>query len=243
MIKIESVQKDITKNTKKKYKKNEWKDIGRKNLIRNCPSCKKELKYSGKHSYYKANLYKSLCRSCGAKIANRKQWGEKRSLSIPCFKCGKIRNYTTRVSARGAERRKSMCMICSKTNPTVLSNKRKAALKRFKNLEINEKCKVLSYNPKASNIFQEIENICKLDGYFAGKNGERVVKRYMLDYYEPNLNIVIEYDEPYHQKSKQKMKDKIRQKRIIKELNCQFYRIKDGQNWKDVLPKHLYKDS
>lgn len=42
------------------------------------------------------------------------------------------------------------------------------------------------------------------------------------------LNIVIEWDEKYHNKSKQKRKDKIREKEIIKFLKCDFYRVDES---------------
>ncbi|MBC8427905.1 MAG: hypothetical protein H8D94_00380 [Candidatus Pelagibacter sp.] len=65
--------------------------------------------------------------------------------------------------------------------------------------------------------------------------GEKNIIGYSLDYYEPELNLVIEWDEEYHFKNdKLKEKDVIRQHKIIDELNCDFYRIRQ----KDM---NLYK--
>ena len=59
----------------------------------------------------------------------------------------------------------------------------------------------------------------------AENGGEFYIKElgYWVDYYEPNLNLVIEWDEPHHKK--QIKKDMYRAKEIIKETGCKFFRI------------------
>lgn len=51
------------------------------------------------------------------------------------------------------------------------------------------------------------------------------VLNYRIDFYLPDLNIAIEYDEEYHMTVKQKNLDKIRQTAIEKEIGCKFIRI------------------
>ena len=47
---------------------------------------------------------------------------------------------------------------------------------------------------------------------------------YYVDFYNPDLNIVIEHDEAYHRIKKIKKADKLRQEEITSILNCVFYR-------------------
>lgn len=51
------------------------------------------------------------------------------------------------------------------------------------------------------------------------------ISGYFVDGYCKKLNIVVEIDESFHENRKQK--DTTRQKNIMKELNCNFIRIKD----------------
>lgn len=53
-----------------------------------------------------------------------------------------------------------------------------------------------------------------------------VVLSYRIDYYIPELNVAIEYDENSHKHYLDK-KDKIRQLEIEKELGCKFIRVSD----------------
>lgn len=93
------------------------------------------------------------------------------------------------------------------------------------------------YNPKACELFEEINTKLNWNGQHAENGGEYFVKElgYWVDYYEPNLNIVIEYDEKEHNRKSQKLRDDLRQKEIEIYLGCKFYRIKQDANWKSVL--------
>lgn len=79
--------------------------------------------------------------------------------------------------------------------------------------------------------FKKLEEINKWNGNFYFKNkksNDDVIKNlgYFVDYYEPNLNIVVEYDETYHYNKNWELREKDvkRQNEIIKYLNCKFYR-------------------
>ena len=52
---------------------------------------------------------------------------------------------------------------------------------------------------------------------------------YLLDYYEPNLNFIIEWDEErhYYRNGKLKEKDIKRQTNLMNKLKCGFYRIRE----------------
>ena len=85
------------------------------------------------------------------------------------------------------------------------------------------------FNRKAIEYFKQLETKNGWDGKYATKkDGEYHISDlgYFVDYYEPNKNIVIEYDEPYHYycDGKLRKKDVERMKEIISHLKCKFYR-------------------
>lgn len=54
---------------------------------------------------------------------------------------------------------------------------------------------------------------------------------YWVDYYEPNLNIVIEWDEKHHYINEElKNKDINRMNEIKEYLKCKFYRYNENKN-------------
>lgn len=79
------------------------------------------------------------------------------------------------------------------------------------------------YNPKACQFFSLVNERMNWEGRHALNGGEYQVLQYFIDYYEPNLNLVIEYDEPHHKYRRER--DRKRQEKIQKKLNCKFIRI------------------
>jgi very-short-patch-repair endonuclease len=72
------------------------------------------------------------------------------------------------------------------------------------------------------------------DGIYFNKNGKKEqflieYLGYFVDYYEPKLNVVVEYDETNHYNSDWSLKEKDikRQKEIVKYLGCRFYRYNE----------------
>ncbi len=109
-------------------------------------------------------------------------------------------------------------------------------LKRIQEIEIdkNNGIRIIpSINKSSCKIFDEINKILGWSGQHGlSILGEFYIKDlgYWVDYYESNLNIVIEYDEKKHYKNNQlKEKDVIRQKEITEYLGCKFYRIKESE--------------
>lgn len=83
------------------------------------------------------------------------------------------------------------------------------------------------YNKAACMYFDKLNELMGWEGQHAEFGGEKQIGKYFVDFYEPNKNIVVEYDEPSHEKPSIKEKDIIRQNYIIKELNCKFYRYSE----------------
>lgn len=96
---------------------------------------------------------------------------------------------------------------------------------------------VPGFNNNACSLFDEINKTMNWNGIHALNGGEFSVCGYWLDYYEPTLNIVIEYNENHHKTRHKLLKDKQRQDKIVNELNCTFYNINEWENksWKDVI--------
>ena len=49
--------------------------------------------------------------------------------------------------------------------------------------------------------------------------------KYRIDFYLPEYNLAIEYDEEHHNEEEKKIKDKIREEEIKNELHCEFIRL------------------
>lgn len=100
------------------------------------------------------------------------------------------------------------------------------------------------YNKKSCEYFKQMELDKGWNGYYALNGGEYFIKDlgYWVDYYEPNQNVVIEWDEKYHYKSgKLREKDIKRQKEIEEYLGCRFYRIKELTGGLSVLDFNISK--
>ena len=100
---------------------------------------------------------------------------------------------------------------------------RKSAIKRVRRQHGN----MISYNPSSIPI---IERYGKENGYnfqHAENGGEVEVCGYLIDGYDKDKNVVVEYYEKHHNRRKQK--DLERQLAIMNELKCKFIILKyDG---------------
>jgi len=85
-----------------------------------------------------------------------------------------------------------------------------------------------NFNKTACDYFQKLNMWNGWSGCYAKNKGEFYLKDlgYWPDYYEPNQNIVIEWDEPKHYKDGNlSEKDQVRMKRIKEHLKCRFFRV------------------
>jgi len=93
-------------------------------------------------------------------------------------------------------------------------------------------CKVIEdYGVKHGYNFQHAEN-----------GGEYRIRRYFVDAYENDENIVLEVDESHHYRAgKLKRKDVIRQRRIMQAKKCTFIRIRIDCNGQVLGEPIIYK--
>lgn len=194
---------------RKKYKSTMCRECWKKQktniLIRNCPDCKKELNYKTYKYFWYANKNDSKCRSC-AKKGNLSRRGMSNS---------DIHRKRLSASLKGR-----------KISEKGKQNMRIAAIKRLKN-----KCghPYANYNPDACKFMDRLNEEKNWNLRHALNGGECYLGKlgYWLDAYDKKLNIVVEYDEPRHEKPSIKKKDIIRQNNIINHLNCKFYRYSE----------------
>jgi hypothetical protein len=112
------------------------------------------------------------------------------------------------------------------TSPETKCKLRKAAI----NYIINKNGGICPmFNKKAIEYFKQLEIKNGWNGKYATKSdGEHHISNlgYFVDYYEPTLNMIIEYDESYHYYSDGQLrkKDTERMNEIISHLKCKFFR-------------------
>lgn len=111
-------------------------------------------------------------------------------------------------------------------------NKIKQSKRRLKVKEILERSKngyINNIGKHETEYFKNLEKENGWNGIFYGKyNQQYIIENlgYFVDYYEPNKNIVVEYDEPYHYDVEEnlKLKDQQRMNEIKNLLDCKFLR-------------------
>jgi len=105
-------------------------------------------------------------------------------------------------------------------------------------LEAKEKVRVICSDRHCPNIGRlEFEIFPKLQEVSPYKilcldSQKKVKSGYHLDGYIEELNLVIEYDEQFHNGAVSQIRDPIRAENIYAELKCEFFRIKEKE-WKE----------
>jgi len=183
--------------------------IGRKwNTIANkriCPKCKKPLRYTNRKSFCRACRNNTLCRKCGT-TGTSGGWNR-----------GKI---GVQSSPMKGKRNPGLSKYMKENNPSWRPDVRQKL--RERRLEKVTPC----FNPIAC---QKIDEYGKKYGYHfqhAMNGGEVHIIGYSVDGYDKDNNVVIEYYEPWH--SRTKKQDERRKKRIIGHLGCKFIELKEN---------------
>lgn len=195
-------------------------------FVKNCPVCESEMSYS---------LFKLLKYS----VEN----------NVWCHKCAGKKTIETRIKRKNLygnrnqsvySKRKLSLLHKGKNNPFygkkhTIETRRKLRLNTIKYIEKIKGGKMFPlYNKKSCEYFHNIEKERGWNGYYATKSGEFFIKDlgYWVDYYEPNENVVIEWDEPTHYEiaGELKRKDKERMLEIKNHLKCKFFRFNQKLN-------------
>lgn len=223
----------------KKHQEGKW--------IRTC-ECGNDVIHNSYESYERTLKEKRKCNSC--KYKNGAPWDgkkheEKTKQKISDVNKGKDYNKSRLGIKETEETKKKKSLALKGRSPAFkgkkhsLETKLKMRLKRIEDLDkkFPNGWTSPNYNKKACVLFEKINSELNWNGQHAERVREFRILGYFLDYYEPTLNVVIEYDEKNHEKPKQKQRDLEKQILVTQELNCKFYRIKEGEeeNWKKII--------
>ena len=215
-----------------------------------CPSCQKDIPYSTRKAARRFDNGISLCRSCSQRKAKPKQ---NKIYKRNCPKCNRELVYK---SYRGMWRANKFHVLCKSCihkgvnnylygkhlSDTHKENISKSNIGKKHTEEIKEKLRIfalqrikkqgtiISFNPKAC---QFMDNFGRENGYnfrHALNGGEVDIIGYYLDGYDKERNVIFEYDECEHEKTRQKMKDLKRSERLINKLGCKIIRYSEKFN-------------
>lgn len=217
-----------------------------------CPTCKKIVSFESKSGHYRFVKYKRQCKSCA-----KKKYHPPEAYVRYCPSCGRKKIYSDVGQKNEADRCNYTCKSCAakignkkrvfteetrqkiassrKGKPLSEETKQKLRISRLNYIKKYKEgiSKGRWFNPKGCIYF---DNLNKEKGWnlqHALNGGEVEICGYALDGYDKERNIVVEYDEQKHHYDKQgnlSDRDKLRMSRIIKELNCQFYRYVEKLN-------------
>lgn len=185
------------------------------------------------------------CRSCSRK--GKFNWvkrngGLKPDTIRKLKEIGSGKNHFNYGKSLSASTKRKISLAHKRENLTdeQIKNYRIGAMKRVSRMR-NECSKLAhNYNPIACRFFEKLNAELGWNGVHAmSSGGEHSIQElgYFLDYYEPTQNVVIEWDEPYHKRKKQRIKDAEKQTQIVDLLKCHFYRVKQYEMDFDLLTR------
>ena len=190
---------------------------------RNCPKCGKVVLHSRKDHRNYFQKINARCKSCSKTDANNPQYGK--HLTTACRK-----KISLRLKGRLP---KNIEMILWRNHHKVITDESREKMRasRIAYLKRTNAYYYPNYNPNACEYFRNLNHERGWNGRYALNGGEYEVGdgKYFVDYYEPCLGVVIEYDEPHHYISSGGLRkvDMDRMNEIKSILKCDFYRYRE----------------
>ena len=234
-------------------------DTGNHGYKRKCPKCSKELTYKWKQSFVKAERNLQVCYACrplhwkGKKHTDETR--QKMSESSPRIKSNLGKKFSEEhkkkisIANRGNKSRlgkphteetkqKMRKVWIDKIHPNTQPSQREKFRQLHHNRVISRSGQITpNYNPLACRLFDEINREMGWNGQHAENGGEYQIRGWFLDYYESTQNVVIEFDETYHTRTRRQKKDLLKEAEVKETLGCKFYRItpENMNNWRSIL--------
>jgi len=205
---------------------------------RKCPSCHKIVYVKHKRSYKLGIKYNRNCGTCNRQICGsspiaRKKIGNANRGSKNGMYGKHAVNYGKKDSSETI--RKKQLAMRGKKNPFYNhkhtdESKKKIRLAIIKSLQ--ERCGggiCPKYNPIACQIIDKYGQTRGYNFQHALNGGEFYIKElgYWVDGYDKQKNVVIEYYEKCHRRTKEKIRDKKRINEIINLLGCRVVILKE----------------
>lgn len=187
---------------------------------RNCPRCNKEVKHRNRHSWWFSKKHNRICVSCAKK--GNVPWNK----GIPHSE-ETLRKISQ--SLKGRTFSKEWTDRISKAHRKRLS----------KRLRGQNRCP--RYNLTACKVFDEINEGLGLSGRHGTNGGEFFVNGlgYWLDFYDKEVNVVIEYHERHHKRKKIQKRDERREREVKKVLGCRYFVIREDENWREIVNANI----
>lgn len=200
--------------------------------IRNCPDCNKEIKTKNKYFYNKSIKENSKCVVCNGKAKK----------GIKLSTAARLKMSLNHADISGDKNP----FFGKKHTPETIGKIKKSKQgknyvteymrqrSRERNLENVDKYGIyVFFNKNACAYFDDLSAKMNWNLQHALNGGEVRIIGYSIDAYDKDKNIIAEYDEPNHYGGiprQLKKQDIIRQNRLIKHLNCQFFRYDEKLN-------------
>jgi hypothetical protein len=202
-----------------------------------CPKCKNVVFYSSKYALRNSIQIDSLCRKCSKTGELSPVLGTKQSEEVKRRKNEKLRNKKRSLESK---KKYSISKMGNK-NPMYgnhtsksSSHRRKIRIGCVKNLKQKSELVGKTILPRINPIAcQKIDDYGNKNGYnfrHGLNSDEFYIEKlgYWVDGYDQDKNVVIEYYEKFHNRTKNKKKDLRRQKEIIDFLGCSFIIIHEN---------------
>jgi len=190
---------------------------------RNCPDCGKMLFHTRKDHRNHLQKIGARCLSCAKKSILNPQYGKHLTES-----------HRKKMSAKlKGKMPKNIALLLWRNHHKVVTDesKEKMRLSRIAYLKRTNAYYYPNYNQNACEYFRNLNNERGWNGRYALNGGEYEIGdgKYFVDYYEPVLRLVIEYDEPHHYTSNGSLRkvDMDRMNEIKSILKCDFYRYRE----------------
>jgi len=219
--------------------KNGCENIMPRKWTRKCPDCNIDIEYGSRKAYHIAIKFPSRrCRWCkqkGKQISNE----TRQKLSVSRLGKGHPHTEKHKQNMRGSGNGMYGIHRYDIQNPfygkhhteEARRKMRIAACKRVIKLQRNNNGRINNVGKKEGRYFRKLERKNGWNGIFFSKSRRQYLIEplgYFVDYFEPNLNIVVEYDEPRHYKNGTlKAKDIKRMEEIKQHLGCQVWRYNE----------------
>jgi very-short-patch-repair endonuclease len=228
---------DTTNETKLDSTNGRCNDTG-KIWKRKCPTCNNDIKYNRRCNYLKADRNKCRCKKCYTKDTNRGRFPtECARRNMSAAHKGKKHTESTLQKMRGNNNGMYGVYRCGEQNPFygkkhTEETRKKMRLAMCKKIvqKNKETGQIANVNPNETKYFTKLDREMEWNGIFYGKSSEQHLLDigYFVDYYEPTLNIVVEYDELRHYRcGKLRSRDVERMNNIKTALGCRFLRYNE----------------
>jgi len=184
------------------------------------------MEYTSLQSYYQANWRNSHCKSC--RYSNKID----KKFERICPQCKEVVYHKSKGSMYYSQGK--LCQSCSNSgenNPFhgkthTEEHKLKCRERAIFQMEVSGP----AYNKQACKYFDKLNLEMGWSGQHAENGGEIIIEGYFVDFYDAERNIVVEYDEPHHEKPSVKKKDRQKERIILKSIGCEFYRFSEKYN-------------